>query len=80
MLSSNDFKTVSSPLILSRTHRWHPVRTGDDVSILNLWDERMDCCLYSFISHNDDNPSSLMNPIVITPVEHTHSASREQYS
>ncbi len=42
MLSSNDFKTVSSPLILSRTHRWHPVRTGDDVSILILWDERMD--------------------------------------
>ena len=42
MLSSNDFKTVSSPLILSRTHRWHPVRTGDDVSILNLWDERME--------------------------------------
>ena len=42
MLSSNDFKTVSSPLILSRTHRWHPVRTGDVVSILNLWDERMD--------------------------------------
>ena len=42
MLSSNDFKTVSSPLILSRTHRWHPVRTGDGVSILNLWDERKD--------------------------------------
>ena len=42
MLSSNDFKTVSSPLILSRTHKWHPVRTGDGVSILILWDERMD--------------------------------------
>lgn len=42
MLSSNDFKTVSSPLILSRTHRWHPVRTGDGVSILILRDERMD--------------------------------------
>ena len=42
MLSSNDFKTVSSPLILSRTHKWHPVRTGDVVSILILWNERMD--------------------------------------
>lgn len=42
MLSSNDFKTVSSPLILSRTHKWHPVRTGDVVSILILWYERMD--------------------------------------